>query len=92
MVSEAIQRHKRYPRMARRRELSGQVVLEFVILRNGQVTQARVIPNQSTRHHILHQAALRALKQANPLPPFPETLQKPSWRITLPILYELAER
>ncbi len=92
MVSKALQRHKRYPRTARRRGLSGKVVLDFVILPNGQVTEARIVAGQSTRHGILNKAALRALKRASPLPPFPKTLRKPSLRVTLPILYELTER
>jgi protein TonB len=92
MVSEALQHHKRYPRAARRRGLSGKVVLAFVILPNGQVTETRIVASQSTRHSILHQAARRALKQASPLPPFPKALKKPSLQVTLPILYELTKR
>jgi protein TonB len=92
MVSEALQRHKRYPRVARRRGLSGKVVLDFVILPSGQITEARIVTSQSTRHDILNKAALRALQQANPLPPFPKALKQPSLRVTLPILYELTER
>jgi protein TonB len=92
MVSEALQRHKRYPRVARRRGLSGKVVLDFVILPDGQITQARIVTSQSTHHGVLNEAALHALQQASPLPPFPKALQKPSLRVTLPILYELTER
>lgn len=92
LVSEALQRHKRYPSVARRRGLSGKVVLDFVILPNGQVTEVQIVASQSTRHGTLNQAALRALKRASPLPPFPKALKKPSLRVTLPILYELTER
>ncbi len=92
MVSKALQRHKRYPRVARRRGLSGKVVLDFVILPNGQITEARIIENQSTGHGILNRAALSALKRASPLPPFPKTLKKRSLQVTIPIVYELTER
>lgn len=92
MVFEAIKKHKRYPRMARRRGLSGKVVVAFVILPDGQVTEVRIIASQSTRHTMLHKAALRAIKRASPLPPFPKALKKASWPMTLPILYELTER
>ena len=92
LVAQTLQRHKRYPRAARRRGLSGKVVLDFVILPNGQITDARIVARQSTRHNILRQSALRTLKRANPLPPFPKTLNQPSLRVTLPILYELTER
>ena len=92
MVAQAFQRHKHYPKVARRRRLSGKVVLDFVILPNGEVTEARIITGQSTQHAVLTKAALRALKRANPLPPFPKALKKPSLRVTLPILYELTER
>lgn len=92
MVFDAIKRHKRYPRRARRRGISGKVVVTFVILPNGQITEAQVVAHQSTRHTILHQSALRTLKRASPLPPFPKGLNKTSWPMTLPILYELTER
>jgi TonB family protein len=74
------------------REVSGKVVLDFVILPNGHITDARIVASQSTRHNMLRQSALRTLKRANPLPPFPKTLNQPSLRVTLPILYELTER
>jgi len=92
LVAQTLQRHKRYPRAARRRGLSGKVVLDFVILSNGQITDARIVASQSTRHKMLRQSALRTLKRANPLPPFPKTLSQPSLRVTLPRLYELPER
>ncbi len=90
MVSAALRRHKRYPRTARRRGLSGKVVLAFVILPNGQITDARIA--ESTGHTILNNAALRALRRAMPLPPFPPALKRPSLRVTIPILYELTEK
>lgn len=90
MVSAALQRHKRYPRTARRRGLSGKVVLTFVVLPDGQVTDARIA--DSTGHTILNNAALRALRRATPLPPFPSALKRPSLRVTIPILYELTEK
>ncbi len=90
MVSAALRRHKRYPRVARRRGLSGKVVLAFVILPNGQVTNARIA--ESNGHTILNNAALRALRKATPLPSFPPALKKKSLQVTIPILYELTEK
>lgn len=90
LVSAALKRHKRYPRTARRRGLSGKVVLTFVILPNGQVTNARIA--ESNGHAILNNAALRALRRATPLPPFPPALKRPSLPVTIPIMYELTEK
>jgi periplasmic protein TonB len=92
MISDALKRHKHYPRVARRRGLSGKVVLDFVILPNGEIMDIRIVESQSDGHAILHQAALRAVRQASPLPPFPKTLEKPSLHVTIPIVYELTER
>ena len=92
LVAQALQRHKRYPRVAQRRGINGRVVLDFVILSNGHITKPRIVASQSTRYQTLRQAALRTLKRASPFPPFPKTLNQPSLRVTLPILYELTER
>lgn len=60
-----------YPDEARRRHLSGQLVISVAIRRDGSVERADVI--QSSGIPLLDSAALRIAKLAEPYPPLPKT-------------------
>ncbi len=60
-----------YPDEARRRRLSGELVISVAIRRDGSVEQAQVI--QSSGIHLLDEAALRIARLAEPYPPLPAT-------------------
>lgn len=53
-----------YPDAARRRNWHGEVVLEFTLLRNGQLDHIKV--HHSSGYHALDEAALHALQQVEP--------------------------
>ncbi|TMN20264.1 energy transducer TonB [Pseudoxanthomonas sp. X-1] len=60
-----------YPDEARRKRLSGQVVISVAVRRNGTVEQSRII--QSSGVPLLDSAALRVVTLAAPFPPLPDT-------------------
>lgn len=60
-----------YPDEARRRRLSGELVISVAIRRDGSVEDARVI--RSSGINLLDDAALRIARLAEPYPPLPET-------------------
>ena len=60
-----------YPDEARRRNLSGQLVISVAIRRDGSVERAEVI--QSSGIKLLDAAALRIARLAEPYPPLPKT-------------------
>lgn len=60
-----------YPDEARRKRLSGQVVISVAVRRNGTVEQSRII--QSSGVPLLDSAALRVVALAAPFPPLPDT-------------------
>jgi protein TonB len=64
-----------YPEEARRRHLSGQVVITVAIRRNGSVERAEIV--QSSRVPALDAAALRIARMAEPYPPLPRTQEDP---------------
>jgi protein TonB len=80
-IRSAIYDKRRYPRLARIRGLEGRVVLEFRIRQGGAVDQARVVRSAG---EILDQAALSALREAAPLPYYPD-------RVTVPIVFTLED-
>ncbi len=64
-----------YPDQARRRRLSGVVVINVGIRRNGSVERVDVV--QSSGIPLLDAAALRIAKLAEPYPPLPKTVEDP---------------
>lgn len=90
LVLAELERYKYYPQQARRRGLQGQVMLQFVILPNGQVIDPRI--TDSSGHSPFASAALTALRRASPLPPFPPEVKQNRLLVEVPISYELTER
>lgn len=64
-----------YPEEARRRRLSGMVVITIAIRRNGSVEREDIV--QSSGIAALDQAALHIAKMAEPYPPLPKTKEDP---------------
>jgi protein TonB len=64
-----------YPDEARRRRLSGQVVISVAIRRNGTVERAEIV--QSSGVPLLDASALRIARLAEPYPALPRTDEDP---------------
>lgn len=60
-----------YPDEARRKRLSGQLVISVAVRRDGSIEQTRII--QSSGVPLLDSTALRIVKLSAPFPPLPET-------------------
>lgn len=63
-----------YPDEARRKRLSGQLVISVAVRRDGSVEQTRII--RSSGVPLLDSTALRIVKLAEPFPPLPEVEEK----------------
>lgn len=81
-----IQEALRYPPAARRRNLTGTVHMEIVILSNGAIGQVSVL--QSSSHRTLDEAAVEAVRSLPPLP-FPDELPPRTLRVRLPVVFDL---
>ncbi|MFP3870531.1 MAG: energy transducer TonB [Syntrophobacteria bacterium] len=88
MVRLRIERYKKYPDMARVREIEGSVTLRFVITPQGEVRGAEVV--KSSRHTLLDTAALRAVTDAAPFPEPPPRLFEGEIPLELTIMFELS--
>jgi protein TonB len=67
--------------------LSGRVVLQFVILPDGQVVHPHITEQNGSSP--FSEAALNALRRASPLPAFPPELRQPRLLVEVPIIYNL---
>jgi len=78
-IRRAVNRHRHYPRLARRRGIEGKVVLAFRLSKTGAIQHVKVVHSAG---RILDNAALAALRRAAPLPYYPD------W-VRLPVVFQL---
>lgn len=76
-VHGAILKNVFYPKKARYKRLTGVVVVEFVLEKNGSITQERVI--QSSGYALLDESAIKALNSTQ----FPTTPKRYRFRVPL---------
>jgi len=82
-----IDRHKRYPVIARRGRQQGVVVLEFVLQPDGSLAGCEVF--RSSGYPLLDRAARRAVNNADPFDPLPPGLDHQPLTCRLPLRFEL---
>jgi periplasmic protein TonB len=80
-IRRAVNRHRHYPRLARRRGIEGKVILAFRLSKAGAIQRVKVVHSAG---RLLDKAALAALKRATPLPYYPD------W-VRLPVVFQLED-
>ncbi|PVB62397.1 energy transducer TonB [Labrenzia sp. 011] len=80
-----LRRAKRYPRQARRENLSGTVQVAFTISRSGAVSGIRVV--RSSGQPVLDQAALDMVRRAAPMPKFPAGMTVGRLSLQVPVRF-----
>ena len=80
-----IEKNKIYPQSAKRLNQMGKVHVCFVISKDGQIKDVKVVKDSNYKR--LNEAALEILAKINRFEPIPEKLNKNSWEITVPIVY-----
>ena len=88
-VRQAVAERKHYPRLARRMGEEGRVVVEFTLEHSGALVTVRI--KQSSGSERLDEAALQAVRDAAPFPPFPEGRARQHWEFSLPLSFSLRE-
>jgi protein TonB len=87
MLKISIESHKKYPRIARDRNIEGHVKVEFEILQGGKVKNVNIV--KSSGKKILDRAAIDAIKNASPFPMPPQQLFKLPLKLAIVIVFEL---
>ena len=82
-----IEKNKIYPNSAKRLNQMGKVHVCFVISKDGQIKDVKVVKDSNYKR--LNEAALEILAKINRFEPIPEKLNKNSWEITVPIVYQI---
>lgn len=82
-IKRAIDKRNKYPHMARKRGMEGEVIVEFIIYKDGRVANIRIV--KACPHEPLNTAVVTAIKKARA--DFPQL--KVTTKIEIPIVYEL---
>ena len=82
-----LERHKRYPYMARSRREEGTVVLRFIMNREGEIIESYV--DQGSGSFLLDREVEDMLRRAKPLPPPPDDVAGNRLELVLPIQFAL---
>lgn len=82
-----LEKHKRYPRMARRRNQQGTAILYFKINRKGRVLNHKI--RNSSGHSALDKEVTAMLYRASPLPPAPYNITGKTMEFTLPVAFNI---
>ena len=83
-----LERHRQYPRAARRAGLEGEVQLGFVLAPDGRPRHVQIITPSGVA--LLDRAALALLERATPLP-WPAQLEVAHIEVQVPVRYRLLE-
>lgn len=86
-IRSRIESRKHYPHRARRQRIEGTVVVRFVIGTDGRVDNVEIV--ESSRHRVLNEAALSAIRNASPFPRPPDGLSAGPMTLEVPIVFDL---
>ena len=82
-----LERHKKYPKEARRRRMQGTVHLYFRVTRDGRVLKHDI--RKSGRYEFLDREAEEMLKRAQPLPKFSDDMTGGYLDVVVPVVFGL---
>jgi len=86
-IQELIEKNKKYPKIAKRLNQSGEIYLNFTIYKNGQIANIKIIKSSNFRR--LNKAAIEIMSEIEKFDPIPDELDKDIWNITVPIVYKI---
>lgn len=86
-VRERIKQFQRFTPNVRNLDERSSTTIRFTLLRNGTIMNPTVLTSSGSR--VLDNAALAAVQNAEPYPPFPDSQSGSSIRLELPVVFEL---
>jgi protein TonB len=86
-LKQRIEQGWEYPKAARRDGIQGHLLMKFTILKSGKVTDVEVL--KSSGYPMLDEAAKKALFDASPFNPLPDSWKKQAFTITGNFVYRL---
>ena len=86
-VKNKIEKNKVYPKVAKRLNQTGKVIVSFDILKDGKVTNIKII--NKSKFEKLDEASIELLTNIGFFEAIPNELNKTVWNIQIPINYQI---
>ena len=86
-VQAKIEKNKVYPKVAKRLNQTGKVIVSFDILKDGKVTNIKII--NKSKFEKLDEASIELLRNIGFFEAIPNELNKTVWNIQIPINYQI---
>ena len=86
LIRSMLDSNKRYPILALQRRQEGTPIIEFTILKNGDVTNLNLI---SSGYRLLDREAKKIILKSTPFPPIPASIGKKKINLRIPINFNL---
>lgn len=61
IIKNIIDKNNQYPRMAHKRGIEGSIIAEFILFKNGEISEIKIL---NKAHNILNQGAINAIKRS----------------------------
>jgi protein TonB len=87
-IRSEIEKNKTYPKVAKRLNQTGKVYITFLVTKDGVIKNCRI--NKSSNFESLDEASLETLMKIANFEAIPKELNKESWEITVPIVYQIS--
>ena len=87
-IRNSIEKNKTYPKTAKRLNQTGKVYVTFIIEKNGRIKNCKI--EKSSQFDSLDEASLETLMKIANFEAIPKELNKESWEITVPIVYQIS--
>lgn len=87
-IRSAIEKNKTYPKIAKRLNQTGKVYVTFLVTKDGAIKNCRI--NKSSNFESLDEASMEILMKIVSFEAIPKELNKDSWEITVPIVYQIS--
>ena len=82
-----IAKHKKYPRIAQRRKMQGEVVIAIQIRGDGSLISKNI--QKSSGHSVLDKEGMNMMEKSKPFPVPPDTLKNSVTNVVVPIAFNL---
>ena len=82
-----IAKHKKYPRIAQRRKMQGEVVIEIQIKGDGSLISKNI--QKSSGHKVLDKEGMNMMEKSKPFPAPPEAMKDSVTTVLVPIAFNL---
>lgn len=86
-IRKTIERHKRYPTLAKRLRHQGKVIVQFILKKDGSYESVKIVKH--SLHKLLNREALESINRIKTFKSFPNEFKQAQFELKIPINFSL---